>query len=107
MKDNEELRKLIAENPELPIVFNIYTDNINTDYCSIVFEESVDCKVSIVYFTDDRSYDDFDEILDDFRCDLADEDEFKDLSDDDYDKAVEKYIEENIRHYKAIVISVG
>lgn len=107
MKDNEELRKLIAENPELPIVFNIYTDNINTDYCSIVFEESVDCKVSIVYFTDDRSYDDFDEILDDFRCDLADEDEFKDLSDDDYDKAVEKYIEENVRHYKAIVISVG
>ncbi len=107
MKDNEELRKLIAENPELPLVFNIYTDNINTDYCSIVFEESVDCKVSIVYFTDDRSYDDFDEILDDFRCDLADEDEFKDLSDDDYDKAVEKYIEENVRHYKAIVISVG
>jgi len=107
MKDNEELRKLIAENPELPIVFNIYTDNINTDYCSIVFEESVDCKVSIVYFTDDRSYDDFDEILDDFRCDLVDEDEFKDLSDDDYDKAVEKYIEENVRHYKAIVISVG
>ena len=30
----------------------------------------------------------------------------KDLSDDEYDKAVEKYVDENIEHYKAIVVSV-
>ena len=40
-------------------------------------------------------------------CDLADEDEYKNLSDEEYEKAIKKYIEDNIRHYKAIVISVG
>lgn len=106
MKDNEELRKLIAENPNLPLVFNVYTDNIDTDYCCIVFE-GCRSRVSEVYFTDDRSYEDFDEIFDDFRCSLADEESFENLSDEDFDKAVEKYIEENVRHYKAIVVSTG
>ncbi|MFG6319585.1 MAG: hypothetical protein K1W33_07030 [Clostridia bacterium] len=106
-KDNEELRKLIAENPDLPLVFNVYTDNIDTDYTCIVFEGAVSCKVETVYFTDDRSYDDFDDILDDFVCNLEDEEGFENLSDEEYIEAVEKYIEENVRHYKAIVVSVG
>ena len=106
-EDNEELRKLIQENPNLPLVFNIYTDNIDTDYCCQVFEGTVSCKVETVYFTDDRSYDDFDEILDDLMCDLSDEDEYKDLSDEEYEEAIKKYIEDNIRHYKAIVVNVG
>lgn len=106
-KDNEKLRKLIAENPDLPLVFNVYTDNIDTDYNCQVFEGTISCKVETVYFTDDRSYDDFDEILDDLMCYLADEEEYKDLSDDEYEKTIEKYIEENVRHYKAIVVSVG
>lgn len=105
-KNNEKLKKLIQENPELPLVFNVYTDNIDTDYSCIVFEGCT-CKIETVYFTDDRSYDDFDDILDDFMCNLEDEDEFKDLSDEDYEEAVKKYIEKNVRHYKAIVISTG
>lgn len=106
-RDNEELRKLIAENPDLPLVFDVYTDNIDTDYGCMVFEGTVSCKVETVYFTDDRSYDDFDDILDDFMGYFCDEEEYKDLSDADYEKAIKKYIEENVRHYKAIVVSVG
>ncbi len=106
-KDNEELRKLIQENPELPLVFNAYTDNIDTDYNCMVFEGTVSCKVETVYFTDDRSYDDFDEILDDLMDYFCDEEEYKDLSDADYEEAIKKYIEENVRHYKAIVVSIG
>lgn len=106
-KDNEELRKLIAENPDLPLVFNVYTDNIDTDYTCMVFEGAVSCKVETVYFTDNRSYDDFDEILDDLMDYFCDEEEYKDLLDADYEEAIKKYIEENVRHYKAIVVSVG
>ena len=40
-KDNEELRKLIQENPNLPLVFNIYTDNIDIDYYCQVFEGTI------------------------------------------------------------------
>lgn len=104
---NEELKKLIQENPELPLVFNIYTENIDTDYCCQVFEGMVSCKVETVYFTDDRSYDDFDDVLDDFMNDFADEEEYKDLSDEDYEEVIKRYVEENVRHYKAIVVSVG
>ena len=32
MKDNEELRKLIESNPDLPLVFIVATENITCDY---------------------------------------------------------------------------
>ena len=38
---------------------------------------------------------------------FCDEEEYKDLSDADYEEAIKKYIEENVRHYKAIVVSIG
>ena len=97
--------------PVLPIFigFNLKKRK-NTEIISFVlglFAIFIIILFATVYFTDDRSYDDFDDILDDFMCNLADEDEFKDLSDEDYEETVKKYIEENVRHYKAIVISTG
>lgn len=105
-KDNEELRKLIKENPELPLVFYVSNDNLCYDYNTSVFEDCY-CKVDEIYIDDERCYDDFDEIVDDYRDNLCDEEEYKDLPDDEFDKAVEKYVNENIRHYKAIIVSVG
>lgn len=105
-RDNEKLRKLIAENPELPLVFYVSNDEICWDYSSTVFEGCY-CKVDTIYIDDDRTYDDFDDILDEYRDYLCEEEQYKDLSDEEYDKVVEKYINENVRHYKAIIIEVG
>lgn len=105
MKDNEELRKLVESNPDLPLVFIVPTENINCDYTSQVFQKS-NCYVSDVYFYEEFYTDDVEDMIDDYRDRLADEAEYKDLSDDEYDKAVEKYVDENIEHYKAIVVNV-
>lgn len=105
MKDNEELRKLIESNPNLPLVFIVPTENIDYDYTSYVFQYS-SCYVSEVYFDDEHYTDDVEDMIDNYRDRLADEEGYKDLSDDEYDKAVEKYVNENIEHYKAIVVSV-
>lgn len=37
---------------------------------------------------------------------FADEEEYKDLSDEEYDKVIEDYVDNNVEHYKAIVVSV-
>lgn len=105
MKDNEELRKLIESNPDLPLVFIVPTENIDYDYTSCVFQYS-NCYVSEVYFDDEHYTDDVEDMIDDYRDRLADEEEYKDLSDDEYDKAVKKYVDENIEHYKAIVVNI-
>lgn len=105
MKDNEELRKLIESNPDLPLVFLVNSENVFGDYYYTVFQYSK-CYVSEVYFDDEHYTDDVEDMIDDYRDRLADEEEYKDLSEDEFDKAVEKYVNENIEHYKAIVISV-
>lgn len=105
MKDNEELRKLIESNPDLPLVFLVNSEYVDGGYYYAVFQHSK-CYVSEVYFDDEHYTDDVEDMIDDYRDRLADEEEYKDLSDDEYDKAVEKYVNENIEHYKAIVISV-
>lgn len=46
------------------------------------------------------------DMIDNYRDRLTDEEGYKDLSDDEYDKTVEKYVDENIEHYKAIVVSI-
>lgn len=106
-KDNEELRKLIVENPNLPLVFLVSNDERCSDYGSQIYEYS-NCRVATVYFPNDLDYcyDDFDDIKDEYMTDFADAVEYEKLSDEEYEKAIEKYIEENVRHYEAIVISV-
>lgn len=113
-KDNEELRKLIAENPDLPLVFMVMNDELLDGNCSTVFE-SCSCDVETVYFYETSEYsgctekctDDYIEIQEYYEDKFCDNEEYKDLSDADYEEAIKKYIEENIRHYKAIVVSVG
>lgn len=104
--NKEELIKLMQENPDLPLVFLVDNDKIAYDYGSTVYENFY-CYITKIYDDGDMYYDDFDEIHDKYRDNLCDEEGFKDIKDDDeYDKAVDKWINENTRHYEAIVIWV-
>lgn len=103
--DASELRKLIAENPELPIVvmasYEATTDEYYWTYCSAVHcevGEVLDCEVSTreCVITD---RDDLKDALDDLYCD-----EYADLSDDEYDKAIEAKIAEYEPFWKKAII---
>lgn len=107
MKDNKGiLLKYMAENPDLPIVFMACSDEICDEY-SYTFFENYHVYESTIYKTDERIYDDFYDVFDYYRDYFCDDEMFKDIkNDDEYDKAIEKWITENIEHYEAIVVTL-
>lgn len=111
MKNNkEELVKLIQENPNLPLVFMVNNDEIAGDYGSTVMEEFTAYKSEVykyerwgnLCFSDDKS-----EVEEYYADELCEQEGFKNLFNEEFDKAIENYVDENIEHYEAIVINVG
>ena len=105
-KDNEELRKLISENPGLPLVFEVYSDEVCYDYNTSIFEGSR-CRVGTVWFDDEAMYDDEDEIVDDWLYKYGDAEEWCDLSNEELEAKMRELINEEVRHYEAIIVRVG
>ena len=107
VKDSTELRKAIAENPELPIVvmasYEAVTDEFYWTFCSAVHcevGEVLDCetpwKEGIVY----SSRTDFEEDLADYLSDIADK-----MTDEEFEHLLEvqKSVYDEYWH-KAIII---
>lgn len=108
MKEKDELIKLIQENPTLPLVFMVSNDEILDDY-GWTLHENFNCKVETVYFIENFFSSSIvcigkDEVLEKAQEILADDEKYENLTDEEFEKCVENYIEENIRHYKAIII---
>ncbi len=108
--NKEELIKLIQENPELPLVFMISNDEVAEDYGSTVYEYFTAHKSEVykyerygdLIFSDDERY------VIEYYCDyFGDEEKYKDLSDEEYEKVIKEYVNTNVEHYKAIVLYVN
>lgn len=102
--DTTELRKLIIENPDLPLIVFAGEEAWSGDYC---YSQSLDVRASIdtlgLYGDVWMDRDDYrDRLVDD----LCDEEEYKNLSDEDYFKMIDQKIAET-EFVKAIVIYVG
>lgn len=52
---NEELRKMMSENPNLPVVFCCGTDELEDYY--LTFYENFRCELVRIYKTDERVFD--------------------------------------------------
>lgn len=104
--DKKELVKLIKQNTELPLVFMVSNDEIALDYGSTVYQDFY-CHVSEVYVLDEEWSDDFDYVVDKYSDNLCDDDKYKDMTDDEFENAIKEYVEENVEHYKAIIVYVG
>lgn len=106
----EELIKTFQENPNLPVVFLVSNDDLCSDYGSTVMENYY-TYVSEIYeyerFGDSIFSDDVDEVIEYYSDYFCDEDEYKDLSDEEYDKVIKEYVDQELVHYKAIVVSVS
>ena len=104
--DNEELRKLISEHPDLPLVFLAYNEEIFDEYSITVFE-GCRSRVGTVWFDDERTYDDEDDVVEEYVERYSDAEEWADLNDDEFYKEMKRYVNENVRHYEAIIVRVG
>lgn len=104
LKDTTVLRNLILENPELPLLAFVGEDAWQGEYPY----NQVDCsrgRIEEMTLYGDMwlDKDDYEEKLSN---DLADEDEYKDLSDEEWDNMIQQKVEET-EFVKAIVIFLG
>lgn len=109
INNKEELIKLIQENPKLPLVFMINNDEVAGDYGCTVMEDFRAYKSEIykyerwgdLVFSDDRE-----EVEEYYMDTFADEEKYVDLSQEEYEEVIKNYVNQNIKHYEAIVLYV-
>lgn len=102
--NKEELIKIIEENKDLDIVVMASTDDLIDEYGSILMEK-LNIEVTDIYNSprDEVIYFDKDDVVDELRDFLADDEEYINMSDDEYDKACEEKAKEYF-YKRAIVI---
>lgn len=104
LNDITELRNLILENPDLPLLIFCGEESNSGEY---PYEQadvgSGEIKELTLYNDYWMDKEDFEDKLSD---DLCDEDEYKDLSDQEYNQMIKQKVDET-EFVKAIVIYVG
>ena len=105
LKDTTELRKLIIDNPQLPLLIFANEDANDGDYAYMQADVSSVSIQELGLYNDELWLD-----KEDFEEELADkmsmDDEYENLSDEDFNKAVKEKID-STEFVKAIVINVG
>lgn len=102
--DTKELKNLILSNPELPLIIFAGEEAYNGDYS---YEMAEVTSVEIAELTLYKDYYmEKEEFKDQLIDDLSDEEEYKELSDLEYIRMINKKVEER-EFIKAIVIYVG
>lgn len=105
LKDTLELRKLILENPELPLLIFASEDANNGDY-SYMQADVTSTSIQRLALYNDEQWLDEDEFEEEIADAMSMNDEYKNLSDEDFNKAVQEKIN-NTAFVKAIVVIVG
>lgn len=110
LAENKELKKLILENPDLPLLA-FATEDANSGEWStelaslrcgkgIVLDATVDCWLP----RDDRVYTDDDDLEEDIRDVLWNEDEYKAMSDAEFDRIVDEKMKALEPYWKECII---
>lgn len=90
---NKEFVKLVAENPELPI--KVFIDGDCYEDEAWVVGEIYDVTVTKIAVQDDKVYerDDIDSVKEAMSNDACDLEEYENLTDDEFDKAIKEKVE--------------
>lgn len=104
LEDTTELRKLIIENPDLPLIVFCGDDSWH-DWYPYEKANVNGCEIKELTLYNDwwLGKEDYAERLSN---NLADEEEYKDMTDEEYDAMIDQKINETV-FVKAIVIYVG
>lgn len=102
LKDTTILRKLILENPDLPLLVFVGEDSWSgeTQYTQAITSEGI-----IEHFTlfNDEVWLDEEEYIEKLTDILCDEEKYKNMSSDEFENAINKIVD-NTEFVKAIVI---
>lgn len=113
-KQTDELKQLIAEHPDYPILMEVDSEIAMDDsYLSWIVPsvhfsigEVLDCYQTI---NDEKIYTDRDDFREDvsyyiFECDNDFEEKYGELSDEEYDKLVDDYVAKYDEYWKDVII---
>ena len=105
LEDTTELRKLIIENPDLPLLFFVGDDVYSDDgyQYSMAYASNAEIQELTLYSNVWMDEDDYAEKI---RDDLAFEEQYINMADDQDDKIIDHKVNES-EFVKAIVIYVG
>lgn len=105
----DELKKLIAEHPDLPIVVIVSSDVVaDDDYAwwyapdiRFTMGEILDCEQDI---NDEKTYTDRDDFEEDVRyCIENDDDLMESITDEEYEKEVKRILDEYEPYWKDVI----
>ena len=108
-KQTDELKQMIAEHPDYPIIVTCDSEVVADDgyawwYApSLYFSlgEILDCEQDI---NDEKVYVDKDEFREDISDKLADLDEYENLSNEEFDKVVSEKLAEYDSYWKPVIM---
>ena len=107
LEDTTELRKLIIDNPDLPLLIFCGPETNSGEF---PYESNKDIACDIQELTLYKDWwipkDEYEEQLRDDLCDECDEEEYIDMTDEEYDTMIDQKVRET-EFVKAIVIYVG
>lgn len=106
-EQNEELLKLVKENPDLPLVFFADSDDVCADY-SYTFMKSRRVSKGVIYESDinDIIYTDKDDYVEALCDNYEDDVRYSNLTDAQYEQEMQKEAD-RAPHYEAIIIYIG
>lgn len=108
IKQTDELKKLIAEHPDYPIVVLcgsevVADDNYYWWYAPDIhftLGEILDCEQDV---NDEKVYIDRDDLIEDIENILCDQEEYEALSDEEFEKVVAKEFEKYEPYWKNVI----
>lgn len=110
-KSSDELKQLIAENPDLPIVVLVgqyaALDDYGYTYCTKIHfsvDEILDCTLP---FGDDYVYNDRDDFAYDLGEYLADDEIYKNLSDKEFQNVLNEEYKKYEPYWKKVIAITG
>lgn len=105
---SDELKKLIIENPDLPLVAMVDYEVCADDDYRYWFAPSLTFKVGYILdceqtVNEERIYDDEDEFGEDLENYLVDSGEYDNLSDDEFEKVVDEELKKYEPYWKKVI----
>ena len=108
LKDTSNLRQLILDNPDLPLIIFCGDESWDGEhaYSSASASKGSIQELTLYESVYDAVWMDREDYAEKLADDLCDDEEYKDMTDDEYDKMIDKKVNET-EFVNAIVIYVG
>lgn len=108
LKDTTELRKLIIDNPDLPLIIFCGEESWDGEhsYCSASASKGSIQELTLYENVYDATWMDREDYAEKLADDLCDDEEYKGMTDQEYDAMIDQKVNET-EFVKAIVIYVG